>query len=139
MAMNDTEPREQQPADGGLSVLVVEDEMDDARFALEALEASGLKLSVEATPYGERALELLDEPGFDCVLLDYRLPRMDGVEFLERLREGGSDLPVVVLTGRGSEEVAQRVLDAGANAYLSKDETDPGSVRRKIEDALGRS
>lgn len=116
-------------------VLVVEDETDDARFAIAAIEDLGFEVHVEATPYGGRGLELVEERTFDCVLLDYRLPRMDGVEFVEELRNRGEEVPVVVLTGRGSDAVADELFAAGADAYLDKDEDDD-RVRATIEEAL---
>lgn len=119
-------------------VLVVEDETDDARFALDAIEDLGMEVEVEVTPYAERALELLDDRSFDCVLLDYRLPRMDGTEFVSELRNRGIGLPVVVLTGRGSQELADEVTEAGADAYLDKDEDDGSRVRATVEDVLDR-
>lgn len=119
-----------------IRILVVEDEVDDARFALDAIEASGREVTVEVTPYAERALELLSDRTFDCVLLDYRLPRMDGIEFVTQLRDRGIDLPIVVFTGRGSEEIADELFSAGVDAYLDKDEGDDERVRATIEDAI---
>lgn len=128
------------PDDAGgrekLRVLVVEDETDDARFALDAVESEEREVQVEATPYGERALELVEDWSLDCVLLDYRLPRMDGAEFLEKLRERGEEVPVVVLTGRGSAEIEEELIEAGADAYLSKDESDDREIRATIRSAV---
>lgn len=120
----------------GVRVLVVEDETDDARFALEAIEELGMDVQVEVTPYGGRALELIEERRFDCVLLDYRLPRMDGIEFVRELRDRGRAVPVVVLTGRGSEQVAEELFSAGVDAYLRKEEDDDEQVRETLRDAL---
>lgn len=119
----------------GVRVLVVEDETDDARFALEAVEDLGMDVQVEVTPYGGRALELIEERRIDCVLLDYRLPRMDGIEFVRELRDRGEAVPVVVLTGRGSEQVAEELFSAGVDAYLRKDEDDE-QVRETLRDVL---
>lgn len=119
-----------------MQLLVVEDETADALFALDAIETEGGDAEVEATPYGERALELIDDRSFDCVLLDYRLPRMDGTEFVRKLRARGEELPVVVLTGRGSAEIEAEMLDAGADAYLSKEHSDDAEVRRTVRRAL---
>lgn len=116
-------------------VLVVEDEIDDAQFALDAIEELGGDIEVEVTPYGERALELVEDRDFDCILLDYGLPRMDGLAFAKEIRERGKGLPIVVLTGRGSETVADELFSAGVDAYLDKDEDDE-RVRETIQEAL---
>lgn len=108
-------------------ILVVEDEIDDARFALDAIEDTDV--DVEVTPYAERALELVSECPFDGVLLDYRSPRMDGLRFLKEARKRGLGIPIVVFTGQGSEKVKQEALDAGADAYLSKDAWDDEAIR----------
>jgi CheY-like chemotaxis protein len=115
-------------------VLVVEDDIDDARFALEAIEDLGME--VEVTPYAERALQLLEGRSFDCVLLDHRLPRMDGTEFVHELRNRDIELPVVVLTGRGSDERADELFEAGVDACLNKDEGDDREVQQTVEDVL---
>lgn len=129
---------EAEETEGGeLQVLLVEDETADARFTLDALETEGRDVDVEATPYGERALELVATRSFDAVLLDYRLPRMDGREFLEELRQRDLQLPVVVLTGRGSAEVEAEVREAGADAYLEKDDSDDERIREALAEALG--
>lgn len=119
----------------GVRILVVEDETDDARFALDAIEDLGEDVHVEVTPYGKRALELIEERRFDCVLLDYQLPRMDGTEIVEALREEGETVPIVVLTGRGSEEVADELFSAGVDAYLRKEEDDE-RLRATIQEIL---
>lgn len=119
-----------------LQVLLVEDETADARFTLDALETEDRDVDVEATPYGERALELVDTRSFDAVLLDYGLPRMDGTAFLEELRRRDHQLPVVVLTGRGSSAIEAEVREAGADAYLEKDASDDERIREALTAAL---
>lgn len=124
------------PRREAVSVLVVEDEVDDARFVLDAIEDEGFEVEVEVTPYGERGLELARDRGFDCVLLDYRLPRMDGTEFVREARKDDLDVPIVVLTGRGSEDVERELRQAGADAYLDKAQGDEASIQSTIEEVL---
>jgi CheY-like chemotaxis protein len=99
-------------------VLVVDDE-EDMRMALRLfLERSGH--SVQEASDGEMALSTLHASGADVVLLDMRMPGMDGAQTLGKIRESFKDLPVVMVTGYGSTDSAQEVLKLGANSYISK-------------------
>jgi DNA-binding response OmpR family regulator len=99
-------------------ILLVEDD-DAIAVPLErALRREGH--DVERTASGERALELGLAGGFDLVVLDLGLPDLDGLEVCRRLREGGSLVPVLMLTARGDELDRVVGLDVGADDYLSK-------------------
>lgn len=119
-----------------LRVLVVEDETADAKFTLDALESTSEDVTVEVTPYGERGLELLADRSFDVVLLDHRLPRMNGVAFVREMRRRDQQLPVIVITGRGSDEVQEQLRQAGADAYLDKDDVDGPTLSATIGTVL---
>lgn len=106
-----------------ISVLHVE---DDSRFAEMAAEFLGrvdddITVTTEVDPV--RALELLrDDPGtVDCIVSDYDMPAMDGLEFLKAVREEFSEMPFILFTGKGSEEIAAEAISAGVTDYLQKD------------------
>jgi DNA-binding response OmpR family regulator len=101
-----------------MKVLVVEDEARIASFLIRGLRAQGYAVDHVAT--GEEALQGARDPELDLMILDLGLPDIDGTEVLRRLRDGGSRLPIVVLTARG--DVTDRVegLDLGADDYLTK-------------------
>jgi len=64
---------------------------------------------------------MLDKEDFDVIVSDYQMPRMDGLEFLEVVREEKeSDIPFIIFTGKGREEVAIKALNLGADRYLQK-------------------
>lgn len=99
-------------------ILVVDDE-PDMRMAL-ANVLSRIGHQVFESGDGPGALEFLAKDGADLVLLDMRLPGMDGPQILRALRERDKTTPVVMVTGYGSVESAVEVMRLGASHYLSK-------------------
>jgi len=98
-------------------ILVVEDEAQIRRFLNIAFQAHGY-LVLQAR-LGEEGLAICSAEQPDVVILDLGLPDMDGQEFLARLREW-SEVPVIVLSVRSSEMEKVRLLDLGANDYVTK-------------------
>jgi len=101
-----------------MHLLLVE---DDLRLGdLVARLLGGEHHVVERAATGQAALELADAPGLDAVILDIGLPDMSGLDVARRLRSGGSEVPILMLTAR--DTIADRVagLDAGADDYLVK-------------------
>ena len=100
-------------------VLIVEDEPDIA-FALKlALEGSGYCTSWAGD--GEKALAILqDDSEYNLMLLDIRMPGIDGVEVLKRTKSTGRDIAVIMMSGHGSEELAVECMKIGAEDYISK-------------------
>ncbi|HEX3334682.1 MAG TPA: response regulator transcription factor [Acidimicrobiales bacterium] len=84
---------------------------------------------------GEEAVELVDAHDPDVVLMDLRMPRLDGIEATRSLREGRPDVPVVVLTTYADDDSIVAALSAGAVGYLTKD-ADRDDIRRALEAAV---
>lgn len=101
-----------------MRILVVEDEPTIANNVSTALEASGYQTRVATD--GEEAWFLGDTEDFDLVVLDLGLPRMDGLAVLKRWRAEGRQMPVLILTARGSWPERVEGIDAGADDYLAK-------------------
>lgn len=119
-------------------ILLVEDNPDDRARIKRMLRGHRREYVIVQCESGEEALAKLSAEGpFDCVLLDYRLPDMDGTEFLRRLRSGAA-LPVAVcmITGHEDDEVAAEVLELGAEDYLLKDAVTPYALMRAIENVV---
>jgi two-component system, OmpR family, KDP operon response regulator KdpE len=98
-------------------VLVVDDEAPIRRTMRANLEARGYEVDLAET--GEQALKLAAHRHPDVVLLDLGLPGMDGLDVIDGLR-GWTQVPIVVLSARGSEHDKVAALDAGADDYVSK-------------------
>lgn len=97
---------------------MVEDEARVASFLEKGLRANGY--DVEWARTGQQALDRLTQPDISLIILDLGLPDVDGLNVLEVLRAGGSPVPVLVLTARGSVHDRVRGLDLGADDYLGK-------------------
>lgn len=103
----------------GIHVLHVDDEPDFAEMTAEFLERDDDRVTVETAYSGADGLDRLTS-AVDCVISDYEMPGMSGLEFLEVVREEQPDLPFILFTGKGSEEVAGEALTLGATDYLQK-------------------
>ena len=102
-----------------ITVLHVDDDPEFADLTAAFLERENDRLSVESAPSVDDGLRRLDDD-VDCVVSDYDMPERDGLEFFEAVREEYPDLPFVLFTGKGSEEVASEALSAGVTDYLQK-------------------
>jgi two-component system KDP operon response regulator KdpE len=101
-----------------LRVLVVDDEPAIRRFLRTSLSAQGYSV-IEAED-GETGLAMLQRNAVDALVLDLGLPGMGGLEVLKKLREGGSSVPVIVLSSRTDETGKVTALDLGADDYVTK-------------------
>ncbi len=102
----------------GIRILVIEDDAAIADFLIRGLREEGFSV-IRAADGDEGRHRLLTEP-WDVVLLDWWLPKIDGLALLREFRERGNDSPVLLLTAR--DAVSDRVcgLDSGADDYLCK-------------------
>jgi len=100
------------------TILIVEDEYAVARGVQYALQQEGYAVTVARS--GEEGLEFATQQAPDLVILDVRLPGMDGFEVLRRLRSTGSKAPVLFLTARDDEVDKVIGLELGADDYLTK-------------------
>ncbi len=100
------------------TILIVEDEHAVARGVQYALQQEGYSVTLARS--GEEGLEFATQQAPDLVILDVRLPGIDGFEVLRRLRASGSKAPVLVLTARDDEVDKVIGLELGADDYLTK-------------------
>jgi DNA-binding response OmpR family regulator len=116
-------------------VLVVEDEDALAQGIVLNLERKGYRAQV--APSGERALEMAAGGGFDLILLDVRLPGIDGFEVCQRLRQGNDFTPILILTARGQPDDVVYGLKLGADDYMVKP-FDLAELLARVEGLLRR-
>ena len=103
-----------------IQVLHVDDEPNFADLTATFLERESDRFAVETTPSPDEGLTIVTDCPPDCVVSDYNMPRMDGIEFLETVRDTHAELPFILFTGKGSEDVASDALRADATDYIQK-------------------
>ena len=115
------------------NILIVDDEPNLLESFKIGLELKDYIVSIAAS--GKKALEAINKRGFDVVLLDIRMPGMDGLETLTEIKKVRPDQVVIMLTGQGSLESAVEAGRIGAYDYLEKPST-PEAVHLRIQKAV---
>jgi DNA-binding response OmpR family regulator len=101
-----------------LKILLVDDEEEFVTTLAERLELRGLQSRVALN--GEAALQMIEAETFQIVILDVMMPGIGGFEVLRRIKAQHPQLPVILLTGRGSEKEGVKGMQLGAFDYLMK-------------------
>ncbi|PWR72964.1 PAS domain S-box protein [Methanospirillum stamsii] len=102
-----------------ISVLYVDDDLTLLELGKLFLERTG-EFQVELRDSAVEAVELLKNTSFDIILSDYEMPVMNGLEFLKEVRSTLGEIPFILFSGRGREEVVIQALNDGADYYLQK-------------------
>jgi CheY-like chemotaxis protein len=100
-------------------ILYVDDEPTLLELGKLFLERTG-QCSVDTVCSAPQALKKLNSKPYDAIISDYEMPEMNGIEFLKTVRTSGNQLPFILFTGRGREEVVIQALNDGADFYLQK-------------------
>jgi PAS domain S-box-containing protein len=103
-----------------LRVLIVEDSEDDALLIIRSLRAGGFEPTYERVESAAALRAVLSGKSWDAVISDHGLPNLDSLAVLEIVREGGRDLPFIIVSGAIGEESAVAAMKAGAHDYLMK-------------------
>jgi len=101
-------------------LLIVEDEEAIRRVLVKILKEDDSKYEVEEAEDGLKALDMIKSQDFDLVLCDIKMPKVDGVEVLEKASKIKPDLPIVMISGHGDLETAVETMRKGAFDYISK-------------------
>jgi len=115
----------------GAKILLVDDEVVFTQNMSKLLDSRGYR--VKAVNNGDSAIQLLDEEEFDVIVLDLKMPGMDGITTLKEIKKLGLFTETLVLTGHGSIETALEATKLGAYDYLSK----PCEINELVEKIEG--
>ncbi len=120
------------------SALIVEDENEIADLVKFHLERDGMQVSVARN--GRKAIEMVQDAGYDLIVLDLMLPDFDGLEICRRLKgqDRTKDIPVVMLTARGEESDIVAGLEMGADDYVTKPFS-PRVLMARLRNALRKT
>jgi PAS domain S-box-containing protein len=128
------------PFERPVEILHVDDDPNILELTGEFLEREADSFEVVTETGAETALGTISERDIDCIVSDYNMPEMNGIEFLESIRADRPDLPFILYTGKGSEEIASEAISAGVTDYLQKATgTDQYTVlANRIENAVAQ-
>ena len=115
-------------------ILIVDDEKGMCEFLSFLLEGEGYQ--VDQAHSGIEALEKIQQGSFHLVLADIKMPGIDGLEMLRRIRAADQDTVVIVMTGYSSLETAIKAIKYDASDYLTKPFDDPDAVLAAVERGL---
>lgn len=101
-------------------VLHVDDDPSFADLTAKFLEREDEQFDVRTVTNGPEGLERVRTEDLDCIVSDYDMPELDGIEFLEEIRAEDPTVPVILFTGKGSEGIASQAFTAGATDYIQK-------------------
>ena len=121
MATIDTTSAGPSSAEEDISVLLVDDNEQWVELLSDDLEREGAFSTVTVLNANEALLTLRERPDIECIVADYRMPEIDGLQLLTRVREEWGNLPFILLTGMGSEDIASQAIREGVSDYFRKD------------------
>jgi|RhiMetdeSRZDD1v2_1073273.scaffolds.fasta_scaffold13652_10 PAS domain S-box-containing protein len=121
-----------------IKILLVEDNVDQLLLAERALKRFAGETEVVSVKNGQDCLDRLSREDFSVVILDYSLPRINGMEVLERITAAGFDVPVIMVTGQGDERVAVEAMKNGAYDYIVKTQGYLSTLPHSVETTIQR-
>ena len=136
------------------SILLVDDDEVDRMTVRRAFKKAGFLVKLAEAVDGNEAIAILqakqkvdvtqiqnslskdNSNTFELMLLDYRLPDINGLDLIAKIKSLGFNMPIIVLTGQGDEEIAVEIMKAGAADYLSKAKIEPSNLIKAIDSAV---
>jgi signal transduction histidine kinase len=122
-----------------IRVLLADDDEDDYLIIRNMLAESLLiQLKLDWASYFEEAMKMAEAHVYDVFLCDYRFEKHTGIELMQQLHRNGQKAPVIILTGKGTQDIDFQVMKAGADDYLEKSSLTANILERSIRYAIER-
>jgi len=118
-------------------ILIIEDEEPIRRVLVRILSEEDSSFEIQQASDGKKGLDLIKKESFDLVLCDIKMPKVDGIELLQRTRKTNLTLPFIMLTGHGNIETAVESMKLGAYDFISKP-PDLNRLINSVRNALER-
>lgn len=120
-----------------IRVLHVDDELCLLEVSKQILTMEN-SFEVDNAPSVDEALKKMGEQQYDAIVSDYEMPQKNGLEFLKELRSKNNQIPFILFTGKGREDVAVKALNLGADSYINKNGS-PDTVYGELADAINKT
>jgi DNA-binding response OmpR family regulator len=117
------------------NILIVEDDSFLLELYTHQFAKSGFNI-ISASD-GKKALELVKKEKFDLILLDIMIPKLNGLEVLKEITSLDKNIPVVILSNIGNDEIIKKALQEGAKAFIIKSRYTPDQVVNEVKSILG--
>lgn len=125
---------------GGMSkktrLLIVDDDKEDRQFIKDLLCDLQPGFEIDEANSSDSALSKLKENLYDCVLIDYIIPKLTGLAVLEATRALGKNVPFILITGFGDMKFGEELISRGAADYITKDTLTLENLQTKINAVL---
>jgi hypothetical protein len=122
-----------------IKLFIVDDSATDREIFTELFHSiEEFDVQIKTASTGMQALTELDRDKFNLIILDYKMPGMSGLDFMEKLNQKGIDTPVIMITGGDDRKTAVEALKTGVYDYLTKEEVFAGNAALLIERTLDR-
>lgn len=119
-----------------IKILLIEDDEDYRVLVKALLDESDLQFEIEEVSSSENAEVKLASQSYDCVLCDYIIPDITGVDLMKKTKESGIKTPFIMMTAWGDKSLEEELIKQGASSYISKDALNLDSLQSKIRAAV---
>jgi DNA-binding NtrC family response regulator len=122
-----------------LKILVIDDD-EDYRFLIkDLLKAAELPVELEEASSSKQGIAILKDKNFDCVLIDYIIPGVSGLDVIKSLKSAGNETPFIVLTAFGDDVLGSELIKQGAYDFIGKESLNRETLKQKVLGAVARS
>jgi len=123
--------------DKPLKILIIDDDRSFRKIVTRMMVRAGLEVEITEAINCAEGVEELNKKVFDCALLDYQMPDATGINLLQEiLHFGGTNTPIIFVTGKGDEMIAAQAFKTGALDYIPKEKLSPELLSQCIHNAI---